>query len=219
VPKCVNCGGDVPEDKNFCPQCGTPVSQAGAPGAQPPPPAGVTTPPSGATMPPPPPGAVQPPQGPPGGVAAPTMPPPVPQPPEKKGMSKGAKIAIALAVSAVVLIIIAVVLFVLVFANLISAPADVANDYVKSLNSGDLSTAYNYLTTRTQKQETRQGFESKVGPFKGQIKTWNTTSINVVNDTAQIVMRVTGTDGSKATWDMTLVKEDGKWKIDQVSPR
>jgi hypothetical protein len=32
-------------------------------------------------------------------------------------------------------------------------------------------------------------------------------------------MSVTGTNGSKATWDMTLVKVDGKWKIDQVSPR
>jgi hypothetical protein len=134
-------------------------------------------------------------------------------------MAKGAKVALILGACAILLIILAVVLFVVFFANMITAPADVANGYVKALNEGDFSTAWGDLTTRTQNQESRSGFETKVGPFKGKIEKWYTTSVNVQNNTAEIVMSVTFSDGTKATWDMTLIKTDGEWKIDQVSPR
>ncbi len=164
--------------------------------------------------------AMQPPPGPPGCHCA-TMPGPAgPQPTPKKGLAKGAKIAIILAVSAIVLIILAVVLFVVFFANIITAPADVANNYVKAVNAGDLSTAWSYLTTSTQKQETRLGFKSKSVHSK-EISANGTPQASTLQtgDVSKIVMSVTFTDGTKTTWDMTLIKVGGKWKIDQVSPR
>jgi hypothetical protein len=148
----------------------------------------------------------------------PPAPPPVPA--KKKGMSRGAKIALILGGCAIVLIIIAVVLAVVFFAGVITAPADAANNYVKALNSGDLSTAWTYISSATQKEETRSGFDSKVGALKGQIKTWNVSSVNVQSGgQATIVMDLTLTDGTKITWDITLVKENDEWKIAQVAPR
>ena len=221
MPNCANCGADVPGDKNFCPQCGSPVNQAGASGVPPQPPVGVPpqTPPG--VPPQPPAGFVPPPPpGPPGGVIAPPMPPPGPQATPKKGMPRGAKIALILAVSAIVLIIVAVALFVVFFANVITAPADVANNYVKAVNVRDLSTAWSYLTTRTQNQEGRLGFDTKLSPLKGTIRKWFTTSVNVeTGGVSKIVMSLTFTDGTKTSWDMTLTKVGGKWKIDQVAPR
>jgi hypothetical protein len=148
------------------------------------------------------------------------MPPPGPQATPKKGIPRGAKIALILAVSAIVLIILAVALFVVLFANVITAPADVANNYVKAVNAGNISTAWSYLTTRTQNQEGRLGFQVKFSPLEGTIRKWFTTSVNVeTGGVSKIVMSITFTDGTKTTWDMTLNKVGGKWKIDQVSPR
>lgn len=202
MPKCENCGKDVPEDNNFCPQCGRPVSRAGASGAPPQPPAG---------MPP------QPPPGAPSGVAPPPMPPSGPQAAPKKGMSRGAKIALILSVSAIVLMILAVVLIAVFLVNVVTAPADVANNYMKALNTGDISTAWSYLTTRTQNKETRKGFDLKAASLKGSISKWDTSIVSNQNDEAKIIMNITGTDGSHHAWDMTLIKQDGKWKVDQVS--
>ncbi len=137
----------------------------------------------------------------------------------KKGMSKGAKLAIWLGVLTVVLIVVAVVLLVVFVVNVVSGPADASNAYVKALNEGDMSTAWSYISTGTQNDEGRSGFESKVGIFEGEISTWNTGSIQIDNSTARVVMDLEFKDGSDATWDMYLVKEDGEWKIEQVSPR
>ena len=135
-------------------------------------------------------------------------------------MPRGAKIALILVASAIVIIILAVALFVVLFANVITAPADVANNYVKAVNAGNISTAWSYLTTRTKNQEGRLGFQVKFSPFKGNISKWYTTSVNVeTGGVSKIVMSITFTDGTKTTWDMTLNKVGGKWKIDQVSPR
>jgi predicted PurR-regulated permease PerM len=132
-------------------------------------------------------------------------------------LATGAKIAIILAVSAIVLVILAVVFFVVFFANVITAPADVANDYVRALDAGELNTAWNHISTATQQQETRQKWEKKVGVFKDKITKWNTTSINITNDVARIVMSITFIDNVKATWNMVLVKENGEWKVRQVT--
>jgi Domain of unknown function (DUF4878) len=148
----------------------------------------------------------------------PAAPPPVAV--KKKGLSRGAKIALILGASAIVLIIIAVVFGLIFFVGVIGAPADVANNYVKALNSGDLATAWTYISSATQKEETRSGFDSKVGALKGRLSKWNTSSVKVESGgQATIVMDLTLTGGTKTTWDMYLVKENGEWKIAQVAPR
>jgi Domain of unknown function (DUF4878)/zinc-ribbon domain len=218
VPRCENCGRDVPEDNNFCPQCGMPVSRAGASGAPTQPPAGMPPqPPPGVSTQPPPGVAQEPPPGAPGGVTPPPLPPAGSRAAPKKGMARGAKIALILGVSAIVLIVLAGVIIGVFIANMITAPADVANNYMKALNAGDISTAWSYLTTRTQNQETRKGFDSKAGLLKGSVSKWDTTVVSIQNDEAKIILNVTGTNGSHRPWDMTLIKQDGKWKIDKVS--
>jgi cytoskeletal protein RodZ len=196
----------VPEGDKFCPRCGVQVEAA--PAGPPPAPA---PPQAQPPQPPPAPGPVPPPAPPaPAGTAGPI---------QKKRMSKGAKLAIWLGVLTIVLILIAVILLAVFVINVVSGPADAANSYVKALQEGDLSTAWGYLSASTQSEEGRSGFESKVGIFEGEIKTWNTGSIEINNSNARVVMDLSFKDGTDATWDMYLVKEDGEWKIDQVSPR
>jgi predicted PurR-regulated permease PerM len=143
----------------------------------------------------------------------------MPPPPQRKKMGRGWKIALVLGLVIIVLIIVGIVFGALVFVKVISAPADVANNYVRAINEGDLSTAFSDLATQTRNKETRAGFDKKMGTFKGNIQKWFTSSININNGSATIVMDLSFADGSKATWDMDLVKENGKWKILNVTPR
>jgi predicted PurR-regulated permease PerM len=145
------------------------------------------------------------------------MPQSEPQVAPKKGMPRGAKIALILSASAIVLIILVGVIIGVFIANSITAPADVANKYMKALNKGDTSTAWGYLTTRTQNEETRTGFDSKASLLKGSISKWDTTVASIQNDEAKIILNVTGTDGSHHAWDITLIKQGGKWKVDKIS--
>jgi predicted PurR-regulated permease PerM len=143
----------------------------------------------------------------------------MPPAPQRKKMGKGWKIALVLGLVIIALIIVGIVLGAVVFVKVISAPADVANNYVRSINEGDLTTAFSDLATRTQNNTTRAVFDQKMGTFKGNIKKWFTSSININNGRASIVMDISFVDGTKATWDMDLVKENGTWKILNVTPR
>ena len=224
MDSCQNCGAVLREVAGFCPSCGTQVTAAsGMPPAGPTPPPGIQPPTApGAprpTEPPAPPGAMPP--APPGVQPAPGAPPQafMPPPPAKKGMGKGCMIAIVVSVLVIVLIVAAVIVGALFFVKAITAPADVANHYVRSINEGNLTAAFDDLTTQTQNQVTKAGFDKKMSTFKGNISKWFTSNINVTNGKATIVMDLNFTDGSKATWDVTLIKQDGKYKILNVTPR
>jgi len=131
-------------------------------------------------------------------------------------MSRGGKIAIIVGISAVVLIaaVIGVAIFLLVGA--IKAPADVSNKYLQALNDGDLSTAWGYISKDTQKEETRSGFISDKESFKGEIDSYNTSGVEVSNGNARVEMDIEFKDGKKATWEISLIKENGKWKINSI---
>jgi Tfp pilus assembly protein PilE len=148
---------------------------------------------------------------------------PMPPPPKKKGMSRGLKVGLVIALCLIALIVVGIVVGVFAFVKVVSAPADAANSYVKALNEGNLSQAYSDLSAKTQKTETRAGFEKKFSVLKDSISKYNTSSINVGTSggqtTAKVVMQLSLTGGSKATWDMALVKENGKWKIQAIRPR
>lgn len=148
-------------------------------------------------------------------VSAPV--PPVPPPATRKGMPRGAKIALIVGAIAVVLIAVIVILAVVLFVNVVSKPADVSNKYMKALEMGDFDTAFGYLAKRTQEEEGKSGFESKVEQFKGQIAKYNTSSISIRNRTAEVVMDITLDNGDTGTWYIYLVKEDGDWRILKVS--
>jgi hypothetical protein len=180
------------------------VSRAGEPIVAPQPPAGT---PAQA-----PPGAAS-------GVAPPPMPSSAAQAAPAKGMPRGAKIALIASLSVIVLIVLAVVLFALIVGIKITPPTTVANNYVKAVNAGDFSTAFGYLTERTQKKEGRLGFQLGNTLLEGTIKEWSPASTVENGGVTKIAMSITKKYGSKTTWDMTLVKTGGKWKIDKVIPR
>ncbi|MCG2795439.1 MAG: DUF4878 domain-containing protein [Actinomycetia bacterium] len=136
--------------------------------------------------------------------------------PAKKGMSRGGKIALIVGISAVVLILVVVGVAVFLVIGAITAPADVANNYVQALNDGDLSTAWGYISADTQKEETRSDFISEKEDFKGKIESYNTSGIEVSNGHAQVTMDIEYSDGEKVNWNMYLVKENGEWKLQNI---
>lgn len=133
-------------------------------------------------------------------------------------MSRGLKIALVAALVAILVGLLVVVLVAVVFVNVISAPADVANGYVRAIGDGDLDAAWGYLASETRSEEGRSGFESKVEGLEGRIESHDTSSIEVENNTARIAMDLEFDDGSTGTWEMFLVKENGSWKVRQVAP-
>ena len=219
---CEKCGAETGPDAEFCKSCGAPLAQAESP------PAAVAGQPTQAA-PPAPPGQMPPPPMPgqpaPPGMRPPTgMPPGIPPlpplAPRKKGMSRGLKIALIVSACIIGLIIIGLILGVVVFVGAVTAPADVANNYVKALNEGNLSLAYSYLAAPTKKETSETAFATKMKPLVGKITKYNTSSVSVRSGgTATVVMDLSFDDGSKATWDIGLIKESGKYKILNVKPR
>lgn len=207
---CSRCGAELPVGTKYCPGCGQPAQEVvPQPTAQAPPP-----PPTG-SVPPPIPGSVPPPPGPPGtipmpGITAATL------RPAKKGMSRGGKIAIIVGISAVVLIMVVVGVAIFLLIGAITAPADVANNYMMALNDGDLSTAWGYLSREAQKDETRATFNSEKEYFEGKIESYDTSSIEVSNGNAMVMMDIEYSDGQTDTWSMYLVKENGEWKLQDL---
>lgn len=135
-------------------------------------------------------------------------------------MSRGLKIGLIVAACVVALGIVAIILGVVFFISVVSGPADTANNYTRALNNGNVAVAYNYLSAGTKASETLAGFREKEKDVKGAIKKYNTSNIEVrTGGTATVVMQLTLTDGSRVDWDMQLVKQNGKWKIQAVAPR
>lgn len=157
------------------------------------------------------------PPGSPGMQGVPPLPPAPAGVKKKKGMPRGAKIAIIAGAIALVLVAVIVILLVFLFINVVSKPADIANSYMKALDSGQFSEAFGYLAETTQSEETRSGFESKVRQFEGEIASYNTSSISIRNSAAEITMDITLNDGDSGTWYMYLTKEDGEWRLLSVS--
>jgi len=141
--------------------------------------------------------------------------PPVPPPaPQKKGFPRGAKIAIIAVIGALVVIaIVVVLLLVLLVFNVVSKPADVANSYMKDINQGSLSAAYGLLSSAAKADVSSSQFNDAVSQFKGEISTYRTTNIHIINSAAYIDMDVTPASGQQTTWYFNLVKEQGDWKI------
>ncbi|MBN2168116.1 MAG: zinc ribbon domain-containing protein [Actinobacteria bacterium] len=206
---CSNCGHELKENESFCTSCGAQRGQVISP---PPPPQQSSAPPVGS-------GsqnqAPVPPQGtpPPGTGFTPQTPPPGYEGGKKKGLPRGAKIAIIAGLIIVLLIGGTIAVGVLVVWNVVTGPADAANAFVEAVNEGDLSTAYKYFSSEAQKEEEKSDFDEQFKVLENELDTWNTTSVNVENNTAKVMMDLKSKDGEEATWEMNLVKQDGEWKI------
>ncbi len=200
MAECPKCGAALPEGVSFCPNCGSSVGDAAVRTAPPAAPAPHAAP------------GLQP-----GAEVAP--PPAPPGKPARKGMPRGLKVGLIISLVVVLLVVVGIVVGVLALVKVVSAPADVANSYVRAINAGNMNEAYSYLSTYTRSTESLSGFKSKLGPFEGNISKYNTQSVNVRSGgTAIVEMDLAFSDGSSDTWKMKLVKEGGKWKIQAVNP-
>jgi flagellar basal body-associated protein FliL len=132
-------------------------------------------------------------------------------------MSKGLKIGCLIGVIVAVLVIAAIVVAVVVFVGVLSKPADIANNYMKYLNNGDVALAWDLLTPATQRSEGRSGFEEKAAMFEGEISKYFTSNISITGGTAEIKMDVTYRNADKGTWEFTMLKQGGEWKIQNVN--
>lgn len=150
-------------------------------------------------------------------VAPPQIPPPPVMPARKKEFPRGAKIGIIAGVGVLILIVGVVLVITFAVVRVLSKPADVANSYVSSLNDGDLEEAWGYLSSQTKDNENKETFEAEKESFKGDIKKWNTRSIEIRDGNAQVKMELEFTDGEKSNWYMYLVKESGNWKLRTIS--
>lgn len=202
---CSNCGHEMKDTESFCTNCGARreiISPA------PPPP---SVPPEGnAYSPPPPPGT---PPSQPGYMPPQTPPPSQYQAGKKRGMGRGAKIAIIVGLVVILLVIGVIAVGVLVFWKAISGPADTANAFVEAINDGNLSEAYDLFSTEAKREESRRSFDEKMEVFKGGIASWNTTSINVENNRATVEMDLEDKEGDDGSMEINLVKESGEWKV------
>jgi len=207
---CEKCGAPIGAGDSFCTNCGAETSS-------PPvgPPEGISTPPVKPVYP----GQPAPPPGiplPPGAGEQFIMPPP----PRRKGVPRGLKIGLVVGLVVVAVLIAGIVVGTVLLVNVVSAPADVANNYVRAVNNGNLATAYSYLAPELTSELSRAQFDKQLGPFKGKIRKWNTSEINVhTGGNANISMDISLIDGTSDTWDMRLVRVNGVWKIAAVSPR
>jgi hypothetical protein len=186
---CPSCGSQIPTDAGYCTNCGAAIS-----GGAPPPPPGE--------------GPLQ------VGASPPLRPPPASG---RKGLSRGAKVAIIASSVVIVLVIVFVVLFAVILVGVLSKPADVANGYMEALKKGELDKAWAYLSDEARSEETRASFENKVSDLEGEIESYNTGEIKVSNGRARVVMDISLKNAEKGSWDMLLVEDDGEWKIRGVT--
>ena len=152
--------------------------------------------------------AIAPPQ-----VPLPASPPTTGPKKAKKGLPKGAIIAIIAGCVIIIIIVVLIVLLTISVVDVFKKPVDVANAYMKALNTGDLQAAWDYLSTRTQTEKGKATFESDVRGLGGRIKTWNTRSVQIRDHGAQITLDVGFKNGEETTVYVYLVKETGEWRV------
>jgi len=131
----------------------------------------------------------------------------------KKGLPTGAIIAIIAGCATIIIVVALVVLLAVSVVDIFKKPADVANAYIKALSAGNLDTAWDYLSARTQAEKDRATFESDVRGLEGRIRKWNTRSIQLRDHRAQIALDVELGSGEETTVYVYLVKENGEWRV------
>ncbi len=160
--------------------------------------------------------------------AAPQQPvPPVtqqfmpPQTPAKKRVPRGVWIAIAIGAIVIILLLAVGGVLIGVFVSVISEPAQVANNFMKYVDSGNSSAAWNLMSPAGKAAQSRAEFDKSISAVEGRIAKYFSRRISIENGQATVLMDVTYNSASvdRATWDFSLVKVSGVWKIIKVTFR
>jgi hypothetical protein len=129
----------------------------------------------------------------------------------------GAVIAIIAGCVTVVIIVILVVLLSISFVDIFKKPVDVTNAYIKALSTGNVETAWDYLSVRTRAEKGRADFESDVHGLEGRIETWNASGVQIRDRRAQVALDIGFKDGGETTLYVYLVKESGEWCVSSTA--
>ncbi|MDD5748115.1 MAG: zinc ribbon domain-containing protein [Actinomycetota bacterium] len=187
---CPNCGKEVSEEKRFCPGCGAPLQAA--PSTQVP-----------------------------EKTEIPGMPPSAP-PPSLKAPKKHSIILKVLipVIAVIVILVIALVAFLTgKGCEMITGPADAANNFMEALKEGNLDSAWTYFSIAAQEEEGRDSFDEKFEPYNGEVKKYYTREVKTENDRSNVTMELELKNGVKDKWYFDLVKENDKWKVQYVSSK
>jgi flagellar basal body-associated protein FliL len=156
---------------------------------------------------------------PPGGVPF-TLPgtPGVPIAPTRarKGMPRSAWIAIIVGIVIIVLAVAVVGIIIAFVISEVSKPADVANTFMKDVQSDDAQAAWDLMTAKGKAAQSYTDFKTAISSLSGTISSYYTRQITISNGQAKISMLVKSNDGKSSTWTFYLEKQNGNWKIQRV---
>jgi hypothetical protein len=94
-----------------------------------------------------------------------------------------------------------------------STPDKTLTTYYSALIHGDFQTAYNQLSTALQGQLTEPAF-AQFWQQRGGVTAWSTTSLQEQGSTATAALTVTFGNGQTRPASVTLIDENGTWKIE-----
>jgi len=123
------------------------------------------------------------------------------------------------AVGVAVLLALAVAGFLMFGGN--KSVEDTVADYVSALQKGDASSAYATFSTPSKATQSESQFSNTLQSVltqSGGIKSITVEKVIETSSSATALYRVV-TGLGEETWQMTLVKEDGKWVIDVAQLR
>jgi uncharacterized membrane protein len=209
---CVHCGAENPTDATFCQKCGkrlpTPdqdeATVSSIPSAFSTPYGNTPSTPSDTVFAPPPPSHV-----PSSGEKASSSGLPAAQQPKRR------RVYILALVFIVLLVIAAVGAY--VYLNR-STPDKTISTYYAALIQGDYQTAYDQLSTASQGKLTEPAFV-QFWQALGGVKAWSTTSLQEQGSTATAALTLTLGNGQTRPASISLINENGTWKIENETIR
>jgi len=134
---------------------------------------------------------------------------------KKKKMPKVLKIVL-LAVGGFVAIVVGLGVL---FFTASSGATKVSDEFLNAMQAGDGATAYNLFSSKAKKQLPKEESIGVIGQIGAILNTEEKkVSTNVSAETgsdteAVVVYEIEGTDGVTYMFAVTLVKEDGQWKV------
>ena len=126
-----------------------------------------------------------------------------------KAQKTNRNLLIGLVAAGIVVLAVLIILFAVV---LPSTPSKTLDAFCNALKARDYQTAYNQFSTRVQALGTEQSFASALSQSQIASCTHDTPSESGNNATGSITFL--GSAGQQSTSTVTLVKENGTWKID-----
>lgn len=100
-----------------------------------------------------------------------------------------------------------------------TSPSDVVKEFHSRIEAGELESAIEFLSSgtlsRVSPDKLKQGLQQTTRQIdsKGGIKKIEIVEEKVIGETAEVTVKIYFGDGTEHTDRSSLIKEDGKWRI------